>query len=315
MAAETDPRLEAVAELTRRIVRCEDADTAIDVALAGLEKLFGLTHTMLLSFDDHSQRLVTIATHGYERGSIGSEISVAPGEGVLGIAVTQARPIRIGNLQRLLRYGRTARRGHVQAGARLPDELPFVGLPHPESQLAVPLASHGQVTGVLAAESAHMSAFDAGHQAALEVIAVLIGNALGLERLSDALPDIGPLTAGPAATAPSIPDEPPVTVRFYATDGSTFLDGEYLVKGVPGRLLWKLLHETARGQTTFTNREVRLDPALELPAYRDNFESRLILLRRRLDERQAPFRIETTGRGRFRLDVSRPIELIDAVAR
>jgi adenylate cyclase len=315
MAAETDSHLEAVAELTRRITRCEDADTAIDVAMEGLEELFGLTHTMLLSFDDPSQRLVTIATHGYEPGGIGSETAIAPGEGVLGIAVTQARPIRIGNLQRLLRYGRTARRGHVQAGARLPDELPFVGLAHPESQLAVPVTHHGQVTGVLATESAHMSAFDPDHQAALEVIAALIGNALELERLADDPPDVGTLTAGPAATPPSIPEGPPVTVRFYTADGSTFLDGEYLVKGVPGRLLWKLLHEAAQGQTAFTNREVRLDPVLQLPAYKDNFESRLILLRRRLDERDAPFRIEKTGRGRFRLNVARPIQLIDAVAR
>lgn len=303
--------LARVAQLTERVSHCEDPDELIEVALTELEAM-GIAHTMLFMFDDAASQLSAIATRGYEPGVIGHEVQVGPGEGVLGTAAMRARPVRIGNLQRLLMYGSTVRRMHLEDGARAAEELVVPGLADAQSQVAVPVMLAGQVTGVLAAESAESSAFTQDHEGVLVVVAALIANALEVERVASMAPVEATVASTGEGAAIDAGDGavPAVRVRHYLEDGSTFLDDEYLVRGVPGRLLWKLLTEaTTEGRHDFTNREVRLDPALELPAHRDNFESRLILLTRRLQERHAPVRIEKTGRGRFRLVFTAPVVL------
>ena len=104
----------------------------------------------------------------------------------------------------------------------------------------------------------------------------------------------------------------PLRVRHYAADDSVFLDDDYLIKGVAGAVLWKLLRDhAATGRTDFSNRELRLAPEIRLPEVGDNLEARLALLTRRLVDRDADLRLQKTGRGRFRLCVARPIELRD----
>jgi len=94
-----------------------------------------------------------------------------------------------------------------------------------------------------------------------------------------------------------------------------FVDNAYLIKGVAGAIIWKLLREHAEaGRAEFTNRELRLDASLKLPDVTDNLDARLILLQRRLAERCPFLAIEKTGRGRFRLHVGKPIQLADVAA-
>jgi hypothetical protein len=122
------------------------------------------------------------------------------------------------------------------------------------------------------------------------------------------LPERGEAELEPDTVAPE--QGVSVRVRHYAADHSVFLDDDYLIKGVAGAIFWRLVQDyTESGRTSFSNRELRLDPGLALPELGDNLEARLLLLQRRLAERKACVQMERTGRGRFRLRVTRPLQL------
>jgi adenylate cyclase len=304
------PSLSAVADLCRRLTRATDLDGLFGVAIDGLDVLLGYAHAHLMLLDEAGSGLYTIASRGFDAESIGAEVQL--GDGLIGMAAQRCTPVRVGNLLQMSKYSRTVRRSYEAEREIAPGrEIPMPGLPRADSRIVVPSMAAGQLVGAIVVDSETPDAFGPDDEAALVTIASVLANAMETLRVEEATATDEP----PAAPGAAHPTSGTTRVRYFEVDGSTFLDGEYLIKGVAGRILRSLLGQyAADGRTDFTNREVRLDPSLELPGFKDNFESRLLLLQRRLEERGAPIRIDRTGRGRFRLllDTTPELEAVPA---
>jgi hypothetical protein len=179
----------------------------------------------------------------------------------------------------------------------------FPGLSRPESQIALPMLWQGQLTGVLFAESPLPLRFRHEEEDTLGCIAAALAAhaaaLVGDEELAE--------TALPQASGRHAQT---LVLRHFAADDSVFAGGDYVIKGVAGAILWKLVRtHVASGACEFTNRELRLSPELRLPAHAENLEARLVLLERRLREKALPIQMEKAGRGRFRLAVQATLAL------
>lgn len=285
-----------------------DADSLLDALLDGLERHFRIEHAMVLMLDPSRGRLYTVASRGYARSGVGSEIQV--GDGVIGVAARERVPIRISHMTSEYAYGLAMREGAAPQGPGIPPdtEIPFPGLAAPGSQLALPIPGVREPLGVLFLESPREMRFSQADEDALMALVAQVG---ALFRLGLAEPDLAEDVPSAPVKGPR-PSGGPVRVRHYASNDSVFLGDDYLIKGVAGNILWILLQDhQASGRTQFSNRELRADPRIRLPDQSDNLEARLVLLQRRLAERKACVQMEKTGRGRFRLAVHHPLDLED----
>lgn len=293
--------LAAVQRVIEAMALQTDVDRLIDATLDGIATELGIGHTLFMVLEEGRDQLSAIGSRGYAQAGIGSDVTL--GEGIIGAAALTGQPVRINDVSRTARM--SAAIASSAADENTSRRIALPGLVDPLSQLAVPIPVNGAVYGVLFAESQARLAFSSDHEVALSIIARNAGAALA---------QIDKLAADDGAGI-SIPPAPvqaaaPIDVVYYPYDDSVFIDGNYAIKGIAGRLLHYMLEQSiARGRVEFTNREIRLDSQLRLPEIKDNLETRLLLLRRRLDERGFPIRIERLARGRIRLQCDGEVTL------
>jgi len=312
--------VKALQDLSARIQRADSLEALVDSILEGLEESFGFKNSYILIPTDQEGVLVTMATRGYAAGSVGAEVRY--GEGIGGMVAEARKPIRISGLLRGMLYAlamhRAGREPHL---TRLARQIPVPGLSNPESQLGVPLLVRGDLVGVLCLESEVPYRFHEEDKASIELLggylAIAIQNMQWQERAADA----GVETVPAQKDAENVADTSPGGTNghelggehklvYYGADECILVDGEYLIRGLPAKILWRLLSiRQATGREEFTNRELRLDKSLNLPEWKDNLESRLLLLRRRLEQKCPAVRLTPRCRGRFAIEVGCPVTL------
>ena len=295
-----------LAEFSARITRAVSVDELITQSLVAFDECLGFSHSLFLVLDELTpDRLYTVSSRGFSISGAGSEVRI--GQGIIGVAVASKRPIRVGHMEFERTYSRAVRSvvEREGIGQSLEREIPLPGLPDARSHLAIPILVQDKALGVLYFQSEEFARFHDDDENILRVAIQEIGLIWTILRFAPPA-----ITASSSAlnTRSSVAGE----VKHYTADDSVFIDNEYLIKGVPGRILWALLKKfTDERRVDFTNREMRLDPQLELPSLHENLEPRLILLRRRLEDRCDYLHIVSTGRGRFRLVVDREIKLLE----
>jgi hypothetical protein len=300
--------------VSERINRATDLESLLTEVLDALQEYFKFAHTSVLLWDEAGRRLVTLASNGYGESGIGAEVGL--GEGLIGTVAREKKLLRLTSLEGDLRYARAIRR---ESGGRrtLDAEIPLPGLPDAQSILVLPLLVCSRLIGVFMAEDRDPMKFGEWHEAYLEIIANQI--ALGIDRMLDRPDDVPEPVPAPKRTSTvslsarmSAAGARCRKFIYYKSDDAIFVDDEYLIRNIPARILWKVLGESKRtGRTDFSNREMRLDASLGLPPVKDNLESRLILLRHRLQEKCPDLQIVSTARGRFALRAEAAIELVE----
>src|SRR5437763_4007307 len=290
-------------EFIRRLSVCVEYAEAVRVGLEALDDLFGFGYSVLLTADERGDRVFAVASNGYVPSGVGAEVPI--GYGPIGIAAQRRRVVCVPSVTRS-RSMNAAIQDSIRRSGGEPStvEIELPGLDNVDSAAAVPLLAHGELTGVVYLESERAGDFGPGNERLLRILGGHFAGALAVLQADRA--ESAPLEPAPAKT----PAGEPLTVTYYQADDSVFADGDYVVKGVPGRILWKLLGEhDADGRVAFTNRELRLDERLGLPPGNDNLEARLLVLRKRLAALDCGIALERVGRGQLALHLGAPLVL------
>lgn len=300
------------------------AAAAVECVLQGLELEFHIPHSIVYEYHRQHKVLIPLGWRGFV-----DELPSAPvgiGTGAVGLALLRKNTVNLqqpknADWRRAVDDETVAHRLEVRDSVSLP------GLQNIQSVIAVPILHKDHVLGILAAGSDIKGAFGRRLEFALEILAVQLGPYLSegnaiidSESWGDpsqgvaAGNDVPAITAGvdgsSQAVATDADTKPLVTkIKYHESDDSIFVNNVYVTKGLPGRILYWFIQKYQHNSPEVSLRELRREVHLQSPNGKDNLDSRLIFLRKRLSEKNVSMQISSIGRGRFRLEAESPIEI------
>jgi GAF domain len=284
-------------QFARRLAPCTTYQETSQELLDALDDIFDIPYAILFKLDSADGRLLATTGSGEARAKVGGTVEL--GAGLAGMAARRRRLIVTANLQRSRALAATESVDQIFAL-----ENPLPGLPDARNAAAIPLILGDELLGVLYLESTRPGAFSGPAEGLLHIIGAHTAAALA------ARPEAVPEQPASLRSAPETHGLPPLQLVYYQADDTILCDSAYIVKGAPGRILWAMLTSHAdSGRTQFTNRELRLDESLGLPAGNDNLEARLLVLRRRLASIDCGVTLSRVGRGRLELTLRQPAKL------
>ena len=242
----------------RAVATSTSSSTPRSTASTGL---LGYAHVHLLLLDEEGRRSTRSPAAASTPRAIGAEVPL--GDGVIG-GRRPVEPMRVGNVRQMAKYSLGApRRSRTAARVRPGD--PDAGTARRREPTGRSGDGARQLIGVLVVDRADPVAFDDDRRAGARAWWRDAGQARS-STLGSPVDESACRSAQAPVTRTVDGGGVPDRRRYFAVDGSTFFDGDYLIKGVAGRILWTLLRQHAtEGRVDFTNGELRLDPSLDLP--------------------------------------------------
>lgn len=286
----------------QHIQKANTLENLYDLILESLEKSFGFKHSLLLIPDSLTNNLITINTRGYNLNGVGAEVKI--GEGIIGKVAQAQKPLAFMGLKREYIYAQTSLRNYSEMDKEIffSEAIALPKLTDAASIIAVPLINRGKLAGVLEVQSLASVEFKESDEDFMMTFGSYV--AMAMENLQIQNEPETFVSEPLISETKAVSSLKKINITYYIDDECIFIDGEYLIRSLPAKILWKLIQAfLSEGKTEFSNRELRMDKTLQLPDFKDNLETRLILLRKRLEAKNPGIALKQNGRGKFKIEI------------
>ncbi len=267
-------------------------DALLTIAIEGLARFFRIEHASLLLDCDDGERLHVIASTGYEASGVGAHITV------------DRRVVRQIARDRQLSALFEAERAGVglTTSSNNTRRIAHPAIAQPGSFVVLPLWDGEKLIGAVVLEHKQPGRFEAAEISALNIACRQL--ALSLTLLLARTPAFPSVRA---AFMPRLVSGRLSVITYYAEDDSIVVGGDFVISGMAGAMLWRLLS----GYVEANDTQAKAGTFVELPTLPANTELLLVLLSRRLSDCLDFIRLKPIAAGSFILEVDREITLLE----